>query len=38
VGAWDLHFSIGRAERSDLVASLDGAVVERGDFTLGRWT
>ena len=33
---WDLHFSIGRAERSgNLVASLDGAVVERGDFTLG---
>ena len=33
---WDLRFSIGRTERSgDLVASLDGAVVERGDFTLG---
>src|SRR6476469_4409345 len=28
---WDLHFSIGRAERSgNLVASLDAAVVERG--------
>ena len=28
---WDLHFSIGRAERSgNLVASLDGGVVERG--------
>jgi ATPase subunit of ABC transporter with duplicated ATPase domains len=33
---WDLRFTIGRAERSGkLVASLDGAVVERGDFTLG---
>ncbi|HEX6785980.1 MAG TPA: ATP-binding cassette domain-containing protein, partial [Acidimicrobiales bacterium] len=33
---WDLRFSIGRAERSGkLVASLDGAVVDRGDFRLG---
>jgi ATPase subunit of ABC transporter with duplicated ATPase domains len=33
---WDLRFSIGRAERSGkLVASLERAVVERGDFTLG---
>jgi ATPase subunit of ABC transporter with duplicated ATPase domains len=33
---WDLRFSIGRAERSgDLVASLERAVVVRGDFTLG---
>ena len=33
---WDLRFSIGRAERSgNVVASLDGAVVQRGGFTLG---
>ena len=34
--AWDLRFTIGRAERSgDLVAALEAATVERGDFTLG---
>ena len=33
---WDLRFSIARTERSgDVVASLDGAVVERGGFRLG---
>ena len=33
---WELRFEIGTAERSgDVVASLHGAVVERGDFRLG---
>jgi ATPase subunit of ABC transporter with duplicated ATPase domains len=33
---WELRFEIGAAERSgDVVASLHGAVVERGDFRLG---
>jgi ATPase subunit of ABC transporter with duplicated ATPase domains len=33
---WDLHLRITRAERSgDLVAALEHAVVERGDFRLG---
>ena len=33
---WDLRFHIGQSERSGkLVASLEGAVVERGDFVLG---
>ncbi len=33
---WRLQFAIGRAERSgDLVAELDSAVVQRGDFRLG---
>jgi ATPase subunit of ABC transporter with duplicated ATPase domains len=33
---WELRFEIGTAERSgDVVATLAGAVVERGSFTLG---
>jgi len=33
---WELRFEIGTAERSgDVVAALDGAVVQRGDFRLG---
>jgi ATPase subunit of ABC transporter with duplicated ATPase domains len=33
---WELRFEIGTAERSgDVVATLDGAVVERGAFRLG---
>jgi len=34
--AWDLHFSVASAPRSgDVVARLDGAVIERGHFRLG---
>jgi ATPase subunit of ABC transporter with duplicated ATPase domains len=33
---WDLHFTIGEAPRAGaVVARLEGAVIERGDFTLG---
>jgi ATPase subunit of ABC transporter with duplicated ATPase domains len=33
---WDLHFTIGQAPRAGAVmARLEGAVIERGDFTLG---
>ena len=36
---WDLRFQIAQAPRSgDVVARLDGAVVTRGDFTLGPLT
>ena len=34
--SWELHFEIAEADRSgQVVATLDGAVVERGEFTLG---